>query len=767
MTYVFLSYARADGRCWAERIDADLQQAGIGTFRDTRNIDPDQDFTGKIEEGIRAASHVIVCLTKDVERGESFVRREIQYALNQDQRRREQNPPGKLWLVPVVFPGGDLPVHICTRNVLSLSIESEYDQLLSTILDRLKNPATDDELPVYGDTPEIVRYLQNLHEWCSQRLAETVMHLLNLETKDVHDATMPAPANTNTFRIGFSVSPAVDNRNSATQATSKPEKVFASFKDAFRAHHKRILLLGAPGAGKTTALLAFTRDAAVSRLHNPSEHLPVLASIASWDLHLPILDWVERVSPWPKLRNEQPLLLLDGLDELGSPRTIYPDDTKIYDPRALFLDALARDLPTGPVVITSRETDYREISHIAPLDATLTLQPLSDAQIQDYLTARNQTFLWDRVSRDPEFALLVRTPLLLGMLSLAIGQDLALGQSDAPFDEAFVFDRYISRRFVHEASKAGTLPFKEQDARTFLASIAATMWLEEPGGFVSSFRWMRPTQRTSLAAGEARYQISMAHAWILNTQHTSLAADEMHGLSGVEVERFLEFGALMHLLRKDKDGEIAFRHLKLRDFCALPALFEFAHRPKDSEMNSRQNELGFGFVAMSSEQSKWIARTATEALRLISRGGIDLVTAARRLKDASQLAMISERRLRFSSSPELFIPDNTRTWTRDTIDVPDTGFLVDISINLKLDHTYVGDLVIRLHAPGSPPIVLENRQGSSGKSARTPFTSVLDPGLAALRGMNCQGKWILEVIDKAEADNGVLHSWALDFHLHA
>jgi hypothetical protein len=275
MTHVFISYARRDAR-WAERLDSDLQRAGHLTWRDKRDIDPNQDFTGEIEAGIRAASHVLVCLTRDVKRRKkSFVRREIQYVLYENERRRKQDQARRLPLVPVAFPGGEPPVHISTWTALFLQDESDYDRLLSEVLDRLRNPEVPDDQPVYTDRSETVRYLRELHEWCSQRLAETVMHLLTIKAKDAPGLTHPA--STSMFRIGFVVSPAVDTRSAARPAVNGAGKIFGSLEDALRAHGGRILLLGAPGAGKTTALLAFVRDAAVARLSSSSEPLPVLA----------------------------------------------------------------------------------------------------------------------------------------------------------------------------------------------------------------------------------------------------------------------------------------------------------------------------------------------------------------------------------------------------------------------------------------------------------------------------------------------------------
>src|SRR5262245_24305173 len=79
--HIFISYSRQDGNEYAENLESALQSRGLSTWRDTRNIDPTQDFTAQIENGIEAASHIVVCVTEDSKRSDSFVRREIQYAL--------------------------------------------------------------------------------------------------------------------------------------------------------------------------------------------------------------------------------------------------------------------------------------------------------------------------------------------------------------------------------------------------------------------------------------------------------------------------------------------------------------------------------------------------------------------------------------------------------------------------------------------------------------------------------------------------------------
>jgi hypothetical protein len=78
--HVFISYSRDDGEPYVSQLEQRLG-ARHRVWRDKRDLRPDQDFTADIERGIEAASHVVVCLTPDTKRDNSFVRREIQYAL--------------------------------------------------------------------------------------------------------------------------------------------------------------------------------------------------------------------------------------------------------------------------------------------------------------------------------------------------------------------------------------------------------------------------------------------------------------------------------------------------------------------------------------------------------------------------------------------------------------------------------------------------------------------------------------------------------------
>ena len=124
-------------------------------------------------------------------------------------------------------------------------------------------------------------------------------------------------------------------------------KSFRNFDDAFTEYGQRVLLLGDPGAGKTTTLLAFARDKVAERLHDPNAPLPIIAQVSTWNSNTrtPIDEWL--TSQLPMLNREviaahicdrRALLMLDGLDELGKERLEEVDGHSVgYDPRARFV----------------------------------------------------------------------------------------------------------------------------------------------------------------------------------------------------------------------------------------------------------------------------------------------------------------------------------------------------------------------------------------------------------------------------------------------
>jgi subtilisin family serine protease len=97
--------------------------------------------------------------------------------------------------------------------------------------------------------------------------------------------------------------------------------------------------------------------------------------------------------------------------------------------------------------------------------------------------------------------------------------------------------------------------------------------------------------------------------------------------------------------------------------------------------------------------------------------------------------------------------------------VPVTNVLRSITIEVEIEHTYVGDLIVMLKPPTETGVVLvtlHNRGGGSSKSIKRIYDEVNTPSLGALREKSPKGQWTLEVIDKAKQDVGMIRSFSLE-----
>jgi subtilisin-like proprotein convertase family protein len=114
-----------------------------------------------------------------------------------------------------------------------------------------------------------------------------------------------------------------------------------------------------------------------------------------------------------------------------------------------------------------------------------------------------------------------------------------------------------------------------------------------------------------------------------------------------------------------------------------------------------------------------------------------------------------------SSSPNRQIPDNDATGIEDSITLAGTGQVGRMKVNVDVEHTYIGDLVITLVAPDGSSTVLHNRAGGSQKNLKRQWDSASDGVLAALNGAPLAGPWKLRIRDAAAIDVGRLKQWSL------
>ncbi|HZL89417.1 MAG TPA: S8 family serine peptidase [Pirellulaceae bacterium] len=103
-----------------------------------------------------------------------------------------------------------------------------------------------------------------------------------------------------------------------------------------------------------------------------------------------------------------------------------------------------------------------------------------------------------------------------------------------------------------------------------------------------------------------------------------------------------------------------------------------------------------------------------------------------------------------------------------TLEIAETTPVEKLAAYVRLEHTYIGDLIIELIPPagsGMQKVVLHNRAGGSRDDLEKLFDAANTPALRLAAGKKCDGTWIVRVQDRAAQDAGTLIQIGLQLSL--
>ncbi|MEL7039621.1 MAG: NACHT domain-containing protein [Cyanobacteria bacterium J06592_8] len=260
----------------------------------------------------------------------------------------------------------------------------------------------------------------------------------------------------------------------------------------------RLLILGAPGSGKTTMLLKLAEQLVIRAKANPQHRIPVLLNLSSWkENNQSIKDWMiadlkvkygvrkDIAIQW--IEQGIILPLLDGLDELAAER-----QEKCVEKLNQFLHP---ETWSGSVVICSRIEEYQHYTRNLELNGSIILQSLTTEQIQDYVLKIEGEQLWNNINRDSDLMELAQTPLLLNIIVLScteISFERWNQFQSSKERQAYLFDAYI-RRMLKRKYKTGNKPYKDKDTSYWLGWLARQLTRESQTEFLletMQFYWV-------------------------------------------------------------------------------------------------------------------------------------------------------------------------------------------------------------------------------------------------------------------------------------
>ena len=243
---------------------------------------------------------------------------------------------------------------------------------------------------------------------------------------------------------------------------------------------RSLLILGAPGSGKTTMLLELTRQLIERAREDVTEPIPVVFNLSSWTEKLTLADWLARelnniyyvpkkIAPtWVKENKMLPLL--DGLDEVKQ------------ESRDKCVDAInqfRKENGLTSMTVCSRIQDYAELKTRLTFNGAIEIQPLTPDQVNEYFKRLGKGLAGIRQVLDKDTALreMAETPLFLSIMTLAYrdtqSENISISDN-SDLQRKHLFDTYIERMF-ERPERSKNEKFKKHNVLSWLSWLAKKM----------------------------------------------------------------------------------------------------------------------------------------------------------------------------------------------------------------------------------------------------------------------------------------------------
>ena len=270
----------------------------------------------------------------------------------------------------------------------------------------------------------------------------------------------------------------------------------------------KLLILGAPGSGKTTTLLELAEELVKRAERQKTNPIPVLLNLSSWKPNKSLGQWLitELKSKYGVrhkitegfLERYQLLPLLDGLDEV---------DTQWHEDCINAINQFYEQYRPENIVVCCRRQDYEATQIKLQLNGAVHLNALNEEQIQAYLLSVEHPEIWNSLETDDTLMEMAQSPLLLSVLTLArqaISFKQWSGLESSEEKRNYLISAYVSRMLTRPISHTLYAPGKEptaQDTIQWLSVLARKLKAESQSEFLIEhihISWLETTKQKLL-----------------------------------------------------------------------------------------------------------------------------------------------------------------------------------------------------------------------------------------------------------------------------